>query len=209
MKISLIAGWVVLLFMLGCSPASRITHSWTSDAIGQKNYSKIIVVGLMPHNDRELRESMENHLVGDLTERGYNAISSLKEYGPKSFENMKEEEAIDTLHASGVDAVVTIVLLDKNREQSYMPGRVYFSPYFIYQRRFWGYYTTIYNRVYSPGYYQVDTKYFWESNFYDLETKELLYSVQTTSFNPGSTQSLADEYGKMIVSDMAKKGIIK
>ena len=209
MKTTIIAGWVILLFLFSCSSSSRITHSWTSNTIGEKNYNKIMVVGLMPNNDRELRENMENHLVGDLTTRGYIAISSLKEYGPKSFENMKEEEAIDTLHASGVDAVVTIVLLDKNKEQYYMPGRVYFSPYFIYQRHFWGYYTTIYNRVYSPGYYQVDTKYFWESNFYNLETKELLYSVQTTSFNPGSTQSLADEYGKLIVSDMAKKGIIK
>ena len=85
----------------------------------------------MPDNDRELRENMENHLVGDLTERGYNAISSLKEYGPKSFENMKEEEAIDALNTSGVDAVITIVLLDKNKEHFYIPGRVYFSPYFV------------------------------------------------------------------------------
>ena len=209
MKARILVGLAAFLFLFSCSPSSRITHSWISKTIGEKNYNKILVVGLMPNNDRELRENMENHLVGDLTTRGYNAISSLKEYGPKSFENMKEQEAIDTLHTSGVDAVITIVLLDKNKEQYYMPGRVYFSPYFIYHRHFWGYYTTIYNRVYSPGYYQVDTKYFWESNFYNLETKELLYSVQTTSFNPGNTQSLADEYGKLIVADMAKKGIIK
>jgi len=209
MKISLIAAGAVLFLMAGCSPSSRITHSWTSNAIGEKNYNKIMVVGLMPDNDRELRENMENHLVGDLTERGYNAISSLKEYGPKSFENMKEEEAIDALHTSGVDAVITIVLLDKNKEHFYIPGRVYFSPYFVYQRHFWGYYSTIYNRIYSPGYYEVATKYFWESNFYNLDTKELLYSVQTKSFNPDNSQSLAHEYGKLIVSDMARKGIIK
>ena len=53
-----------------------------------------------------------------------------------------------------------------------------------------------------------NTKYFWESNFYEMESKELLYSVQTKSFNPVSTESLAHEYGKMIVNNMEKKGII-
>ncbi|HSN08988.1 MAG TPA: hypothetical protein VLS85_08110, partial [Hanamia sp.] len=79
MKARILVGLAAFLFLFSCSPSSRITHSWTSKTIGEKNYNKILVVGLMPNNDRELRENMENHLVGDLTTRGYNAISSLKE----------------------------------------------------------------------------------------------------------------------------------
>jgi hypothetical protein len=90
-----------------------------------------------------------------------------------------------------------------------VPGRVYYSPYVVYHRRFWGYYTTIYDRIYTPGYYSVDTKYFWESNFYDIATRELLYSVQTRSFDPGSAESLAHEYGRIIIGDMDKNGILK
>jgi hypothetical protein len=208
MKRKIILSGVMLFFLLGCS-TSRITHSWKSENLPVKKYNKIMVVGLIIDNDRNIREKMENHMAGDLTERGYTAISSFREYGPKSFENMKEDEALSKLRNSGVDAVVTIVLLDKKRERYYMPGRIYYSPYTIYHRRFWGYYTTIYDRVYSPGYYQVDTKYFWESNFYDLENKDLLYSVQTESFDPVSAETLAHEYGKMIVNDMQKSGIIK
>ena len=122
---------------------------------------------------------------------------------------MKEAEVLDKLSNSGVDAVITVVLLDKNKERYYVPGRVYYSPYTIYQRNFWGYYTTIYERIYTPGYYQVDTKYFWESNFYDLKNKNLLYTVQTETFDPESVEILAHEYGLLIVNDMNKKAALK
>ena len=203
-----IIGLVILFLLTGCSP-SRITHSWKSETASSGSYDKIMVIGIIKDHDRNLREQMENHLADDLKARGYNAVSSLKEYGPKAFDNMDEEGAITKLSNSGVDAVITIVLLDKERERNYVPARVHYSPYIIYQRHFWGYYSTIYDRIYSPEYFQqVNTKYFWESNFYDIKTKQLLYSVQTESFDPASAESLGHEYGEMIVMDMFEKKII-
>ncbi len=198
--------WIILI--TSCY-TSVITNSWKSQTLPAKSYNKILVVALVKKEERSLRESMENHLVGDLSERGFTAISSLKEYGPKSFEGLSESVVLDKIEKNGIDAVLTIVLLDKEKEKYYVPGRVYFTPYTIYHRRFWGYYTTIYDRIYEPGYYSVDTKYFWESNFYNMESKELIYSVQTKSFNPSSAQSLAHEYGKMICADIVSNGIIK
>ena len=121
---------------------------------------------------------------------------------------MDEKTLVEKLQNSGFDAVITIVLLDKSKERNYVPGHVYYSPYMIYQRRLWGYYSTIYDRIYEPGYYTVNTRYFWESNFYDLTTKELIYSVQTESFDPASSENLGHEYGKMIVMDMVKNHVL-
>jgi len=208
MRIQLITGLIIIFLIAGCS-SSHITHSWKSETAGAESFDKIMVIGIIKDHDRNLREKMENHLADDLKARGYNAVSSLKEYGPKAFDNIDEEEALKKLSNSGVDAVITIVLLDKERERNYVPARVYYSPYIIYQRHFWGYYSTIYDRIYSPEYYQqVNTKYFWESNFYDLKSKQLLYSVQTESFDPASAESLGHEYGEMIVKDMVENGII-
>lgn len=206
MKTKIIAG-AFLLFFSGCS-SIRITNTWESPTIHQKEFNKIIVLALLKDNDRNLREKMEDHFVGDLTDLGYNAVSSMKENGPKSFESMKEDEAITQLQNSGADAVITIVLLDKEKERKYVPGSVIYSPYTIYQRRFWGYYTTMRGRIYEPGYYSEQTNYFWESNLYDLATKDLLYSVQTKSFDPASAESLAHEYGKLIVKDMVKHSLL-
>jgi hypothetical protein len=207
MKPVFIAVLSVILLATGCT-SSRITHSWKSETAGAKQYNKIMVVGLIHDNDRLLREEMENQVAIHLKELGYNCVSSLRELGPKSFAGMKEEEAISKLRNDGVDAVITIVLLDKSKERYYVPGRVYYTPYTIYYRRWWGYYSTIYSRIYEPGYYREDTRYFWESNFYDMGNRELLYSVQTESFDPASTASLAHEYGQLIVNDMVKNKVL-
>ena len=207
MKAIKITASLAFLFLLSCS-SSHITHSWKSEYILSKKYNKILVLGLNIEEDIRTREKMENHMVGDLRELGYTAVSSLKEYGPKAFRKMDEEAVIAELQSSGYDAVITIALLDKSKEKHYVPGRVYYSPYIIYQRRFWGYYTTIYDRIYTPGYYTTDTRYFWESNFYDVAAKDLLYSVQTESFDPASVENLAHEYGKLIVGDMLKHQVL-
>lgn len=196
-----------LMFVLACS-SSRITYSWKSQMPPSKKYSKILVLALNGEDHVQARQQMEDHLVGDLKDLGYNAISAMTEYGPKTFRNTTEEAVVDKLQNSGIDAIVTIVLLDKSKERYYVPGNIYYSPYGIYHRHFWGYYRTMYDRIYTPGYYVINTRYFWESNLFDVTTKELLYSVQTESFEPTSSESLAHEYGQLIVKDMVKKQVL-
>lgn len=202
--------WLVFLLLIaaGCT-TSRITSTWKAEGTTPKQYTKIMVLGLIRDADRSLQQNMENHLVGDLKDLGYNAISSLQEYGPRAFDNMSEEAAISKLKSSGVEAVLTIVLLDKEKERKYVPGNTYYSPYGYYYNRFWGYRTTLYRRIYEPGYYITDTKYFWESNLFDMNDQKLVYSVQTQSFDPGNSESLGHEYGQLIINDMVKSNVIR
>jgi hypothetical protein len=198
-----------LLLMIAACTTSRITSSWKAENTVPQKYNKIMVLGLIREADRTLQENMENHLVGDLEELGYNAVSSMKEYGPKAFDKMDEEAAIDKIKNSGIDAVLTIVLLDKQKEKKYITGSIYYSPYGYYHNRFWGYQTVLYHRIYEPGYYVADTKYFWESNLFDMSSQKLVYSVQTQSFDPSNSESLGHEYGQLIIQDMVKNNVIK
>jgi len=123
--------------------------------------------------------------------------------------NDQNPGALARLSHSGVDAVLTIVLLDKKKGKYYVSGRVNYRPNNNYQGRFWGYYHTMYNRVYTQGYYVTNTEYFWESNFYSMDINtQLIYSAQSQSFDPPSTSSLTYEYGKMIVKDMLKSNVL-
>lgn len=187
---------------------TKITSSWKAANTQPKHYSKILVLGLIKDSDRSLQEKMEAHLVNDLKSKGYNAVSSLQEFGPKAFANSTEAEAIARLKQSNIDAVITIVLLDKQKERNYVPGRMYYSPYVMYYNRFWPYYGTLNYRIYEPGYYVTDTRYFWESNVYEVSTQSLLYSVQTKSFDPSNSESLGHEYGKLIIADIVKNNIL-
>ena len=201
-------GFALLLMAAGCT-TSKITTSWKAENTVPQKYNKILVLGLIREADRTLQENMENHFVGDLKELGYNVVSSLKEYGPKAFDKMDEEAALSKLKNSGVDAVITIVLLDKEKERKYVPGNMYYSPYGYYYNRFWGYRSTLYRRIYEPEYYVTNTKYFWESNLYDMSTQKLVYSVQTQSFDPANSESMGHEYGQMIVKNMVKQNVLQ
>lgn len=200
---------VIFLLIAGCSSSSHITSSWKAENIQPKKFSKIVVLGLILDKDRSLRESIEQHLVADLNNLGQTAVCSCDEYNPKAFENMTEEEAVRKLQLSGVGAVMTVVLLDKTKERYYVPGRAQYTPYNIYYNRFWGYSRTIYGRIYTAGYYTENTKYFWETNLYDLSTNTLLYSAQSQSFDPASSEVLGNEYGQMIVKDLIKKNVLE
>lgn len=197
-----------LFFLLGCSAIS-VTSVWKAPDITPKKYNKVMVLGIIREADRSVRIQMENHLVGDLRDLGYNVFSAYDVYGPKMFQDLNEQQAMIKLVEDSIDAVVTIVLLDKHRERNYVPGRVMYSPYITYHRRVWGYYNSMYLRIEEPGYYEETTKYFWESNFYDLGANKLLFSVQTQSFSPSSTDALAHEYGQKIIQSMVKNNVLQ
>ena len=200
---------LIPLFVLIACADVKLTHSWRAESISGNHFNKILVVGLFTNKDRGLREQMEGHLKGDLEEIGMNAVSSIKLFGPTSFVQMNEDSLLTQVQVDGIDAVMTIVLLDRKKEKYYVPGRVYFSPFYTYHSRFGPYWGVMYERIYSPGYYQSTTKYFWESNIYDLKTKQLIYSVQTESFDPDEATSLAHRYGKVIINDIKNKNILK
>ena len=67
----------------------------------------------------------------------------------------------------------------------------------------------MYGRVYTPGYYTEDTKYFFESNMYDLNNKELIFSMQSSAFNPSSMHVLAHQYSKRVIQSLQENDILK
>jgi len=195
----------ILLLLASCN-STKITSSWKSDEAPQKSYKKIMVLGILNQKDRTLREQLEKQLASNLNSNGYSATSAMEEYGPKAFEKIKEEDIAEKLKSSGYDAVITTVLLDKSKDQYYQPGRVSYQPIGI--RRFGRYYTTIYDRVYDPGYYTNSTQYFLESNMYDIQSGNLIYSVQSKAADPSSIATLGKDYSKKIVKDLKEKQVL-
>ena len=113
MSVKLIKPIIWILLITSCY-TSVITNSWHSENNTQKVYKKILVVALV--NSKSyllLTENMENHLAADLNEKGITSISSFKVYGPKAFNGLTENEVLNKIEKKDIDAVLTIVLLDK------------------------------------------------------------------------------------------------
>ncbi|WP_148233520.1 hypothetical protein [Pseudopedobacter saltans] len=199
----------LVLFMIYSScNSTRLVSSWKAPESTLNKYNRILVIGLMGAKDREIRESVENAMVTNLQSHGINAGSAYAEYGPAAFNKMEEKDVANKIKNKGYDGVFTIVLLDKEKEFNYTPSMINYTPY-TYYNRFWGYYQTMYARIYTPGYYTVSTNYMLEGNFYYLAEDKLEYSAQTRSFDPSSAQKLALEFSNIVVEDMIKKQIIQ
>jgi hypothetical protein len=198
---------LLIVLMTGCSTTS-VTSSWKADNAQIRKYDKILVIGIMSDSNRDLRAKMEQELVLDLRDKGITASSAYDVYGPVAFKRMTEQQVNDQIKKKGYDGVITISLLNKSKEKYYVPGNLYFTPFGYDYNYFWGYYSGIYDRVYESGYYETDTDYLWESNLYDLTNGKLIYSVQSKSFDPQSIQTLGKDYGKSIVRDLVKNGLL-
>jgi hypothetical protein len=62
--------------------------------------------------------------------------------------------------------------------------------------------------MYGPGYYQVNVKYQWEANLYDLNEKKLLYNAESDSVDPPTAYRQAYLYARQIVKDLQKQQLI-
>jgi hypothetical protein len=200
--------WVLYAALLFSCQTSKITVTWTDKNVSPKKYNKILVLGILKDDDRELQSKMEKHLAGDLNDLGYSAFAASDVFPSGTFIKGDTAKAIEALNSKGFDAVLTVVLLNKEKEKQYIPGRVISTPYAPYHDRLDLYYYSMQDRIQTEGYYESAIKFFWESNFYDRNSKKMLYSSQTESFDSGSKENLAHYYGVLVANNLVKRKIL-
>jgi hypothetical protein len=197
----------LLSFLISCQP-SKITQSWVAKDAQPTKYKKILVLGVLTDNDVELQSKMENHMADDLRVMGYLAIAANKAFPAGTFVKGDTTRAVNALNGKGFDAILTIVLLDKKKEPYFVPGRITDPKYFELSGRFNRYINIVSEQIYTPGYYGEETKYIWENNFYDLNTRKLIYSARSRSFDFASKSTLAHTYGQLMAQSLVDKKIL-
>lgn len=209
--------WMLLpamaLSFAACS-TSQLSSSWTAKNASQSKFNKILVLGLLSKKNFIVKTKMEEELVNDLAKYGVSAAAASSAYEPNSFGKLNESEAMDKLHNDGYDAVITVTLVDKDKSNRFVPGG--WGPgFYPYYGSFWGYYSFYSPWAWGPGWgygggYYTSTNYVFETNLYDVTSNNtLLYSAQSTSFDPSSAKNLATDYARTIVKDLIKNGIVK
>ena len=197
----IISLFIVSDSLISCN-SSRITTSWSERKVIDAASSKIIVIALVPANERTMAAQLEKHLAGDLVQMGYTALSAYELYGPLAFCPGNDSIVFGKLAEKGITDVLTISLLNKKTEDQFIPGH-YVNPV-----NFMDYVGPKYALLYEPAHMQTNTNYYWESRLYTIKQEELIYFSQTTSFAPASIQLMAHEYGRVITHNLVKKKVI-
>lgn len=191
-----------IVTLLGCS-SSKIVSAWGTDAYSPL-HQKMVVFAIVKPEDSALRWRMEQHVVGDLQALGYHAYAAAEIYKQR-FSGLNTTQVYEQLQADTVDAVVTVALLNKQMEKMYVEQKPQQDPR---DDDFLRYYEDLNNRVAGVGYYTNVTTYFWEGKMYDLKAKELVYMSRSETSSPSSMEELGHEYGKQVVKNMVRKGVL-
>ncbi|MCO5946600.1 hypothetical protein [Mucilaginibacter flavidus] len=190
-----------LLFLIaGCTPPRLITQ-WKANDFNSLGGKKILVLALLPREQFQAEAKLEKQLVTQLNAIGCNATASKKVYA-SDVADVDEQTAIEKLQGSGFDAVLTVTLTGKSSERKYLPDNIYYPPYGDYYNRFDIYRNDLFNQVYKPGYYIIDTDFAWKTDLFDLKSKKLLCSIQIQSATDLNTEKLAAGYAVIVVSSL-------
>ena len=199
---------VAAMLVIACN-STKLISSWKAPDATADTYGKVLVVGMTGSKDVEIRQPVEDAVAKKLQDFGLNAVTATQQYGPKSFRTMNEDQAVKMVNDNGFDAVLVIALLNKDKERDYTPGYVTSTPYAVIGNRWYGHYSVLYDRMYTPVYYSTSTNYTLEANFYNTRGDKLIYSAQTKSFDPNSAGDLAGDFSTTVIKDMEDKGLIK
>lgn len=210
---------MLALVISACSTPQKITGSWVNkEVLPRGPFTKVFVVAMSPNNDAKI--VVENQLSKLLESRGLKTVKSNELFPPQILKeaSVTKDMLFDAMKRAGCDAVLSIALMDVATVEKYVPGASYVSMgyngyapmgMYGYYGGFYSYYDYRYPQLYSPGYYTTDKTYFLETNFYELEPDQLLWSIQSNAYNSKSLNSWFKGYSELMINQLKKEGIIK
>jgi len=209
MKLKFLLFPFIAILLSACQPSQKIVTSWINpEARGKEPYKSIFVMVLAENMSTTF--DIEDHMAQTLAERGNKPVISSSIFPPNFSlsENFTREQMGEAIKKAGCDAVFTIAVLDVLKVETYQPGTAYYPMNYGIYGSYHGYYSYYYPHVYSPGYYHTDKTYYIETNFFDLESDQLLWSIQSEASNPTSIDSWFKEYSYILLKELKKEGLI-
>jgi hypothetical protein len=202
----------VLIFVAilsGCGPSQKITTSWINPEAHSKGPFKSIFVMVMARTQAASFD-VEDRMASTIESRGTKAVRSSDVFPPQLSisENFNREQMAEAIKRTGCDAVFIIAVLDVKSVDTYHPGTAYYPMNYGMYGSYYGYYHYYSPQVYSPGYYSSDKTYYIESNFYDLASDQLLWSIQSEAYNPSSLERWFNEYSYQLLNELKKEKLI-
>lgn len=208
MKKILILTGVIGLLLAACYPTTKITGSWKNTKQADKKYGNIFIAALTANNIA--RNTIETQMEKALNTANVKTLKSLDEFPPNFHkDSISKKDVMRMVQKKGNEAILTITILKKETESRYVSGGYAPAARFGYYGSFWGYYNYWYPYTYSDAYYSRDAVYYLETNLYDSETQDLMWSAQSETYDYEGFEDFSKQYAKVIVDKMKKDGVLK
>ncbi len=201
----------VTAILLSSCANTKISQSWV-EPDNKKSYNDLLIIGIA--ESEQNRRAYESHFVDELRAMGVEAEASYKLI--KSDENIDRDSVAKAIKGMGIDGVIVTHLVAVDEETIYRPstGYMYGGGYGVgygggYYGGLYSYYPHVNSYVNNPGYYTTHETYTLETNLYDVESEELIWSARSRSFAPESVQEVIVDLTKLLIQDLKDKNLIR
>jgi hypothetical protein len=198
---------LILLLTSSCLSFSQLTV-WKEQNKPRLRLQKILVVGVVDDSLLEIRKSVEDCFVKTLRNNGHHSVTSLETFGYKGLTNMEQEQTYVILCNQGIDAVLTIALLDENKMNKHQNTHSSKFTSSYYYERILNYRTMQTDIARSSENKIDDSKVLWEATLFNLTTLSPAYWAQTKPFNTSGIKN-HDNYCRIILNNMFKQKILR
>src|SRR5262245_61299216 len=185
----------VALVAASCASQNQMVSEWKDPAYSARGGQKVVVMSIA-----------ENEMSRQLSARGFQVVAGSAIMGTTG--TRPDSAAVAQKVAdSGANLVMVTRMLAVDKETTYIPGQTYVAPG-LYWNGYYGLFTHAYTAMETPGYLQQDTVVRLETSVFDVPTGRLVWGGVSESFNPSSTESLAQNVTEKIVHHMERSGLI-
>ena len=194
----------VALLVSSCAN-TKISQSWV-EPDNKRSYNDLLIIGVS--ESQQNRRAYESHLVEELRANGTEAEASYKLI-PNS-EKLDRDTVTKAIDGLEIDGVIVTHLVAVDEETIYRPSMDYMPMYGGgYYGGLYSYYPHVNTYVSRPGYYTTHETYTLETNLYDVESEELVWSARSRTFSPESVSEVIKDVTKLLIKDLKEKSLIK
>lgn len=193
----------VLLFLAAALTActtAKPTLEWRDRSYSGGPFNNILVVGLS--SQETVRRAFENTFVDRLQADEIKATAS---FALMPVETRPSEANIKAVISDiKFDSVLVTHLVGVTEKEVYHSGAYRMDT----NRGFYDYYGHVGRYVYEPGYYTRHKQVKLETNLYDTQTEQLVWSMQSETMNPNSDKKLIDAKIKLVIKRLKMQKLI-
>jgi len=196
---------ITLLFTLVLASCSntKFTSVWMEKDVKIDPIDKILVIGI--GKNQIARRMFEDRFVSQLEKEGINAVAIYKHI-PQD-DKITRDSIAKIAKDKNVDAVIITHLVAVDEETVYNPPVTHVSPN-AYYGRYYNYYPTVNSYVQSPGYYSVNTLVKLETSLYDTKTAALVWSAQSSTFNPDTAEDVIKPVIELVIKELKARKLL-
>jgi hypothetical protein len=191
------------LLLISCA-TTKLTHVWTDEAYHGAPFSHVLVVGVS--DEERVRRSFEDEFVKRLKEIGIEGVASAAAI--PSDQKLEKKAIVSAVERFGVDAVLVTHLLGVDKKETYHRESTHYRPSPYHYGGYYGYYGNVYSYAHSPGYYTTHVTVRLETNLYEAETEDLIWSGKSETLDPKSKPEMIDSVINVVVKNLQKDKLL-